>query len=118
MKILTSAQLTGYRRLKDKSVSMTFITSEKSSHEIMEIDKALDSFGILMYKGENQLTEEEVEELDNIDLDLHDNRKTQSQRLRNVLYMLWKQQGEKGEFKDFYKTKTEMIITQIKNKLE
>lgn len=44
--------------------------------------------------------------------------KTCSQRLRATLFVFWTQQGKPGEFQNFYESKLESIITQIKNKLD
>jgi len=117
-KILCPAILDGYTRRKDRSVSLRFITQEKTSSEIMDIDATLDQFGILYFRGEEKMNADEIEELDNIDLDVYDEPKSQSQRLRNVLYILWKQDGERGDFKKYYKQKTEEIIQHFKNKLD
>ena len=116
-KILTPAILDGYTRKKDKSVSIRFITQEKTPHEVMEIDSMLDQFGILYFRGEERMNKDEIKELDEIELDLYDTPKTQSQRLRNTMFLIWKQEGEKGEFKDYYKAETEKIITHYKNKI-
>jgi len=117
-KILCPAIFDGYTRRKDRSVSLRFITQEKTSAEIMDIDATLDQFGILYFRGEEKMNADEIEELDSIDLDVYDEPKSQSQRLRNVLYILWKQEGERGDFKKFYKQKTEEIIQHFKNKLD
>ena len=117
-KILCPAILDGYTRRKDRSVSLRFITQEKTSSEIMDIDATLDQFGILYFRGEEKMNIDEIEELDSIDLDVYDEPKSQSQRLRNVLYILWKQDGERGDFKKYYKQKTEEIIQHFKNKLD
>lgn len=45
-------------------------------------------------------------------------QKTCSQRLRGAIFVLWKQEGEKGTFDDFYKVKMERLIDFIKSKLE
>lgn len=116
MRILTAGQLDGYQRRKDRTVSLRFITQEKSSGEVMEIDQLLDTFGVLYFRGEEQMNKEEVEELDAVELDLYDSPKSQSQRMRNVLYKVWTQ-NQVGTFKDFYKSETERIITHYKNKL-
>ena len=97
---------------------MTFITGEKVPDEVIKIHTALDAFGYLVFKAEEQLTKEEIESLDNLDTDLYDNPKTQSQRLRNVLYKLHEQDNQGIEdFKDFYKHKTEQIIEHYKKQL-
>ncbi len=118
MRFVMPAILDGYQRRKDRSVSLRFLTQEKTSSEVMSIDEALQQFGILYFRGEEDMNSEEIEELDKIELDIYDEPKTQSQRLRNVLFILWKQEGEKGEFKKFYKQKTEEIIQHFKNKLQ
>lgn len=118
MKLLSSAQLARYNRLKDRSVTITFETDEKTSEDIAKIDSMLDCFGYLLFKPENRLTEQEIEEIDNIETDLYDNKKTQSQRLRNVLYVYFQQRGLDMEFKDFYKSETDRIIEHYKRKLD
>ncbi|KKR00141.1 MAG: hypothetical protein UT24_C0016G0030 [Candidatus Woesebacteria bacterium GW2011_GWB1_39_12] len=45
-------------------------------------------------------------------------QKTQSQRLRSVLFILWEQRGKKGTFEDFYRDRMEEIINAIKNKFD
>jgi len=112
------AILDGYQRRKDRTVSLRFVTQEKSSAEVMDIDSLTNAFGILYFRGEEQLNSDEIEELDKVELDIYDEPKTQSQRLRNVLFILWKQEGEKGDFKTFYKQKTEEVIQHFKNKIE
>jgi len=117
MRILTAGMLDGYQRRKDRTVSLRFVTQEKTSGEVMEIDQLLDTFGVLYFRGEEQMNKEEIEELDAVELDLYDEPKSQSQRLRNVLYKVWKQ-TEQGVFKDYYKAETEKIINHYKNKLD
>lgn len=117
LKILTAAQLDGYQRRKDKTVSVRFITQEKTSGEIADIDRLVDTFGILYFRGEEQMNRDEVDELDAIELDLYDQPKSQSQRLRNVLYKIWVEDQD-GDFKEFYRKETEKIIQHYKGKLE
>jgi hypothetical protein len=47
-----------------------------------------------------------------------DSKKTKSQRLRAVLFILYKQQGSQGEFETFYNTYMEKFIDHIKDKLD
>jgi hypothetical protein len=117
MKLITSAILDRYNRRKDRSISLTFVTGEKGSQEVMQIDQLVDNYGYLYFKAEQTLTPEEVNELDNLDTDLYDNPKTQSQRLRAVLYKVWEQNAQFQDFKEFYKAETERIITHYKSKL-
>ncbi len=116
MRLMFAAQLDGYQRRKDRTVGLRFVTQELTTNDVAQIDSQLDRFGIMYFRGEETMNKDEVEELDNIELDLYDDRKTQSQRLRNVLYRVWQTQGD-GEFKDFYKVETEKIINHYKTKL-
>lgn len=117
-KLLTSCQLYNYRPRKDKSLSITFITGEKSPAQVMEIHSMLDDFGYLVFKSEEKLTKEEIEQLDNLDTDLYDNPKTQSQRIRGVIFRRHEHDDEgHTEFRDFYKYKTDQIIEFLKKGL-
>jgi len=81
----------------------------------MEIDKLNGATGIVHFSDRGELTQAEIDEIENIDFEVEG--KTKSQRLRNVLYILWKQEGE-GEFKEFYANRMEKLITKIKDRLE
>ena len=116
--LTTAAQLYSYRPRKDKSLSITFITGEKSPSEVMDIHSKLDDFGYIIFKSEEKLTKEEIEQLDNLDTDLYDNPKTQSQRIRGVIFRRHEHDDEGyPEFKDFYKYKTDQIIEFLKKGL-
>ena len=118
MRLLTSCQLVGYNPKKDKSLTLRFETGEKTPQDVMNIHSMLDMFGYLYFKGESQLTKEEINDIENLDTDLYDNPKTQSQRIRNVLFMNWKNEDEgHKEFKDYYKNKTDKVIEFYKSKL-
>jgi len=111
------AQLDGYSPRKDRTVSIRFVTQELTPAQVMEIHEMLDTFGILYFRAGEKMPQQEIKELDKIDLDLYDQPKSQSQRLRAVLYKLWKQ-DEVGKFKDFYKIQTDKIIEHYKTKLD
>ena len=118
MRILTSAVVDGYSRRKDRSVSLRFVTGEKTSDEIAQIDSLCEQFGYLYFKVEESITPDEVSDLDALDTELYDKPKTQSQRLRNVLFKVWQQAGSNLEFKEWYKQETERIIAHYKTKLD
>ena len=116
-RIIRQAELVRANRKSDKSVSLTFVTDlEQSTEEFMEIDSNVQTRGILYYSQRGTLTDQEVDELDNVDIELEG--KTKSQRLRAVLFILWKQENMEIDFKEFYATKMELLIQHIKNKLK
>lgn len=117
MSLLRDVTLNRANRKADKSVSITFTTQlEESSEGFMEIDKLLNQSGVIYFKDKGNLTEEEIKELDNFDVKIEG--KSQSQRLRNVLYILHHQLNDNTDFKEFYKNETEKIIIHYKDKLE
>lgn len=117
MNIVRQVSFESANRKKDRSVSIRFTTDlEQSTDDFMEIDKMLNSRGILYYSDRGELTQEEIDTLDEVDIEMQG--KSKSQRMRSVMFLLWKQQGEKGNFKDFYSEKMESIITKMKDKLD
>ena len=43
--------------------------------------------------------------------------KSQGQRIRAVLFLLWKQENEPGSFEEYYRDKTEKYIEFLKERL-
>jgi len=117
MNLLRQVTLDRASRRKDKSVSLTFITSlEQSSSEYMEIDTLLNDAGVLYFKSNGSLTKEEIKALDSTEIEVEG--KTKSQRLRNVMYILWQQEQGLYTFEEFYIKEMEKIIQHYKDKLE
>lgn len=117
-KLTLAAVLDGYSRRKDRSVSIRFHTQELTSQGVMEIDSMCDSFGILYFRPGEKLNADEIAELDKVDLTDFDNPKSQSQRLRAVLYKLHQQEASTMQFRDYYQQQTEKIINHFKSKLD
>jgi len=107
--------LNSFKRLKDRSVSITFNLQEISSEDFMEIDQEIDRFGVVYFSQKGVLTDEEKKAIDGADIEL--NGKTQSQKLRDVLFVLNTQQNGGNDFDSFYKKKTEELIEFFKKKL-
>ena len=118
LRILMSAQFDNYSPRKDGSFSLRFVTGEKMPSEVMDLHALMGNLGYLYFRAEEQLTKEEIKELDDLDTEMGET-KTKSQRLRSTLYRYW-EQDDKGhkEFKDFYSNWMESIITKVKDKLE
>ena len=122
MKLLKQCTLDSVSRRKDKSLKISFITSlEQTSNELMEVDRLLDSTGILYYKDSDGLSTDEINQIDKVKLD-KPNGKSQSERLRNSLYVLCKQKKgsdpSKTEFAKWYDSKMEKFIQHVQGQLE
>lgn len=114
MKIILPAQINPPRLRKDGSAALTFDTRELTSEEIFTIMSLRHSEGWLTF-APNPDDVEIPEERAEID------EKSASERLRNVLYVWFKQETESGKFTGlfdtFRKEKMEKIIETIKGKL-
>ena len=109
--IHTKAVITSLRSKVDKSLGLTLSTPELSSKEKAEF---MNLQGIEVEAVFDPVDDPESEEF-KIEKDLE--RKSQSQRIRAVLFLLWRQEGELGDFADYYRSKTERYIDFLKEKL-
>ena len=117
MNIVRQVSFESANRKKDRSVSIRFTTDlEQSTDDFMEIDKMLNSRGILYYSDRGELTQEEIDTLDkstveNVGL-------SQSQKIRRKIYVLYKKLGiEEQTDKEFYKLKTEKILEYLQREI-
>ncbi|AGO47316.1 hypothetical protein Phi19:1_gp026 [Cellulophaga phage phi19:1] len=108
----------GFQSLKDGTIKLTYSTQEPTPEQVYLIAKNNQKFGFLAFK-EDEYKESEKEELSKLNSEFEDTSKTHSQRLRNVLFVWWKQDN-KGykDFKDFYNHYMEKYIENIKSRLE
>lgn len=105
------AHFTGFGSKSDGSAGLRFATQELTSDEFAELKRALNSFGWLVFATQDEEVELPTERIT-------DDTKKPSVRLRAVLYLLWKQNGEQGDFDAYYRGRIELIINQIKDKLK
>lgn len=106
------AIVTGIRAKVDHSLGLSISTPELSNNEkamFMELQGINTRMTI-------EPLDEKAEGVEKIDKEV--NTKTQSQRLRAVIFIYWKQLGEKETFEEFYRATTEKLINFIKGKLE
>ena len=107
-----------YRSLKDKTIKITFETQEPTPEILTQIALHNQKFGFLAFK-EDAYKEDEKEFISDLESSYEDKGKTPSKRLRNVLFVLFKQDSEGYDnFSDYYNNKMEKFITHIKGKLD
>lgn len=110
--IKTNIIINSIRSRRDGSLGFSAETPELTTEEKV-------AFMNLQGQALNTLfepTEYVSDEVINVEKDV--DKKTQSQRIRSVLYILYKQEGEPGEFRDYYFEKTEKYINYLKGKIE
>lgn len=112
IKFQAPAILTSVSYTKDGGVRLGFTTNEMSDEDKLIIAKFFQKFGFVLFKS-NEFTVEDIPKED-----AEDTSKTPSKRLRAVLFLMWKQTGEKGDFETYYRTQVEKVIEHLKNKLD
>lgn len=103
---------------KDKTLSIKIGSNELSPDKAAMI-MSMNQEAIYVYLKANEIQDNETDMVDGLEAELYDNKKSQSKRLRAVLFLNWKQEN-KGfkDFKDYYKNETEKIIEHFKGKLD
>ena len=116
--IIIPAQLESFRSLKDRTLKLVFETGEITPEQAAGINEALQKFGYVAFK-DNPFRQQEKELLQNLESDYDDGKKSDSQRLRAVLYRLWEKNPEGYEDFNLYKKfKMEKIINHYKKLLD
>ena len=104
------AYLTGFSSRADGSAGIRFATQELTGEDFAELKRHHSAFGWLLFSenaNELEVPEENAEE-EGI---------STSERLRRVLYVLWKQRGVKTDFELWRRQYMERLIDKIKEKL-
>ena len=118
--LIIPAIIEGVATRRDRTIKVTLGTNELTPEQASELYKFSNDIVYCALKKDNfASSEKEILEGLKADDDLSFGTKTQSQRIRAVLYKNWEQkpQGFK-QFKDYYEHQTEQIISYYKNKLE
>lgn len=112
--VTLQAYLDKITTLKDGSVRVTFTSQELSAESCTALMQYRQQFGWLLFSGQT---------LSDLDIpkdqakDFRDD-KTPSQRMRGVLYVLWKHLGSPDTFVAFYSSEMERQIERVKERLE
>lgn len=101
---------------KDKSVAITLGTQELTPAKAGELFEMQDKLVAIYLSPKDSIPQKELDQVDQLNPEF--GGKTQSQRLRNVLYKLFEQNKEGfKDFESFYKHHTEKIIDHFKTKI-
>lgn len=116
--IILSATLESLRSLKDGSLKLQFETQELTPQDMLGIIENLNQFGYLAFKKE-PFGEAEKKVIEDLETEFDDKKKTDSQRLRSVLYLMWQKDNEGFDTSvKHYAHHMEKIINLFKSKLD
>ncbi len=106
----------GIRTRKDKTLAVTIGTQEMGPGQAGELIGLSGMLCAVYISPKESIDQKEIDQVDKLDPEL--GGKTQSQRIRNVLFKLFEQSPEGfNDFETFYKSKTESMIDHFKKKL-
>lgn len=101
---------------KDRSIKIVIGTQELSQGKAGEIFTLLNNLA-MVYISPKEIDQKEINQVDKIDPELEG--KTQGQRIRNVLFILFTQNSEgHKDFDSYYRAKTELYIDHLKTKIQ
>ena len=116
--IIIPAQIESIKSRKDKTTAIVIGTNEITPSVAGQLFNLQSSFVYCALKEEEFATNEK-EILDELKADFEIERKSNGQRLRNVLYKLYEQDKEGFlTFAKYYDHKMEQLINHFKSKLE
>ena len=117
MNWILPAIIEGYRTLKDKTIKVSIETQELTPDQQRSLFSSINKFGFLAFK-EEAFNDAEQEILNSMDTDYQDTKKSPSQRLRGVLYLLWKMDNKGYKTpEDYYRSQMEKLISYFKKDL-
>lgn len=116
--LILPAFLESYRSLKDRTLKLTYETSELTPEQMGHVHSSVNKAGFLAFNTD-MFTTKQMQILSEMEVDYDDPGKTPSKRLRGVLYRNWEQDNEGYKtFEDYYRSKMETIIVHFKGKLD
>ena len=112
------ACLESYRSLKDGTLKISFETGELTPEQMSNVHYSLNKVGYVAFSPD-ALATQELDEIDKLKVDYSDAGKTPSQRLKAVLYLMWKQKPEGFTSSEVhYLHYMEKMINHFKQQLE
>jgi len=115
MKLQVEAHMLMPTFRKDRCGTLKFTTARELTKEEREfiLEAGVnDEMGWVCWSGNKMQTEDLPSE------PATDDNKTPAKRLRDVLFVLWKQEGSRGDFELYYRERMGKLIDMIKAKLD
>lgn len=115
--IIFAGQIENITTRKDHTVKISIGTQELSPLKAGEIFETMNKLVAVYLSSKEVIPQSEIDQVDALNPDLPG--KSQSQRLRAVLYVLFEKNNEgHKDFDSFYKNHTDVIIEHLKKKID
>ena len=106
--IKSNAVITSITAKQDGSLGLRIATPELTAEEKVAV-MAIQGINIDLL-----ITPLDTAPAETVEIKSDVNTKSQGQRIRAVLFLLWKQENEPGTFEEYYHKKTEKFIEELK----
>ena len=106
------AELSGVSTRRDGSLGIRFTTKELGIEDKLSIMEYNGKYGWLLFSP-SAIDDADIPKEEKIEK----GTKTDSQRLRAVLYILWKEKSKEPDFQNYYRKQMNIIIETIKKQL-
>lgn len=115
-----SGSLDGASPLRDGGMSLRFHTQEMSPAGKVQTMEYYQQFGQLLFAPEGrELTLDDLDKTEKaVEAYTTHKTKSESQRLRGAIHLLWVKEGSKGSSELFYVKYMEKFISHVRGKLE
>jgi hypothetical protein len=117
MKIVFDATLEGLSTRMDNTIKVTIGTQEMNSQQAASLFELRGKFCKVLLSS-TAIESKEVEQVDSLPIKDESNNKSNSQRLRSVLFINWQQSKQTTNFDDYYNSEMNRIIDHYKSKLQ
>lgn len=117
MNIILAGEIAKVSTRVDQTLSVHFSTQELSAEESARLFGLKGKFIKAFLTDENIISEAVIVAVNETAIPDERKKKTPSQRLRAMLWNVWRHEGEKGSFDDFYNSKIEELITHYGKRL-
>lgn len=102
---------------KDRTVSVTIGSQELTPSKAGELLSMANKLVCVYISPKETMKQAEIDQVDQMDPEFPG--RSQSQRIRNVLFVLWEKKSEGfKDFDSFYRFKTEAIIDNFKSQID
>lgn len=117
MILQTPATITKVSTMSNRTLRLQIDTQENLTDEqIASLVSKVDKYGYFCFLEDTQIDESDLVKLPPLPKKLKEEQ-SPAQKFRSVLYILWEQNGKKGDFELFYNRTYERLINEIKEKL-
>lgn len=115
--ILLSSIVENIATRRDGTIKVTLGTQELSQGKAGELFLLNGKLAAVYISAKDTIDQKTLDQVDSIEVDLPG--KSQSQRMRSVLFILFEQDREgHKDFKSYYHAKTELLIDHLKSKIK